>query len=113
MGKKTTSLVEELGLTTQEIGQLHQAGKLETTVYKAYEHLSPSMQESFEFFDKAQNFLKLHKGFMYESQARELIHQTGVRTFPRPQGIPVNFRVKLYDKGAGIVYASYCIKYLS
>jgi hypothetical protein len=33
-----------------------------------------------------------------------LIHQTGVRTFARPQGIPENFRVKISGKGAGIKY---------
>ena len=41
---------------------------------------------------------------MPESQARELIHQTGIRTFPRPQGIPENFRVKLSNEGAGMKY---------
>ena len=41
---------------------------------------------------------------MSESQARGLIHQAGVRTLPRPQGIPENFRVRVSDKGAGIKY---------
>ena len=41
---------------------------------------------------------------MPESQARELIHQTGIRTFPRPQRIPENFRVKLSNEGAGMKY---------
>ena len=41
---------------------------------------------------------------MSESQARDLIHQTGIRTFPRPQGIPENFRVQISEKGAGIIY---------
>ena len=41
---------------------------------------------------------------MPESQARELIHQTEIRTFPRPQGIPENFRVKLSNEGAGMKY---------
>ena len=104
MGKKTAALGEEIGLTTQEIGQLQQAGKLETTIAKAYDHLSPSMKESFELYDSAQKFLKPYKGFMAESQAKELIHQAGVRTFPRPQGIPDNFRVKITDKGAGMKY---------
>jgi len=41
---------------------------------------------------------------MNESQARELIHQAGVRTFPRPRGIPDNFRVQITEKGAGMLY---------
>jgi len=41
---------------------------------------------------------------MSESQARELIHQTGVKTFPRPPGIPENFRIQISDRGAGIKY---------
>jgi tetratricopeptide (TPR) repeat protein len=104
MGKKTAMLGEELGLTAQEMGQLKQAGRLEGTVTRAYETLSPSMKESYELFKKAQEFLKPYKGFMSESQVRELIHQTGIRTFPRPQGIPENFRVKISDNGVGMKY---------
>ncbi|MGB7127743.1 MAG: hypothetical protein WBD50_01465, partial [Candidatus Rhabdochlamydia sp.] len=44
------------------------------------------------------------KGFLPEMQCRELIHQTRVRTFPRPEGIPDNFRVRVTDKGAGMEY---------
>jgi hypothetical protein len=104
MGKKTAALGEELGFTTQEIGQLQQAKQLESTVSNAYKHLSPAMKESVAFFDEAESFLKPHRGFMPESQARELIHQTGVRTFPRPKGIPDNFRVKISNGGAGMKY---------
>ncbi len=41
---------------------------------------------------------------MPELQARELIEKTGIRTFPRPSGIPENFRVQISDKGAGMKY---------
>ncbi len=37
-------------------------------------------------------------------EAKELIHQAGIRTFPRPNGIPENFKVKLSGGGAGIKY---------
>ena len=57
-----------------------------------------------ELFERAHNFLKPYKGYMNESQARELIHQAGVRTFPRPRGIPDNFRVQITEKGAGMLY---------
>lgn len=104
MGKKTAAFGEELGFTAQEIGQLQKAGKLESTVNNACEHLTKPMKESFELYQRAQNFLEQYKGFIPESQARELIHQAGVRTFPRPQGIPDNFRVQISEKGAGMIY---------
>src|SRR3984957_13213010 len=103
-GQKTAFFAEELGLTGQEMGHLKQAGKLESTIENACEHLSPSAKESFELFNMAQKFLKPYKDFMPEAQARTLIQQTGVRTFPRPPGIPDNFRVKLSGKGAGMIY---------
>jgi tetratricopeptide (TPR) repeat protein len=104
MGKRTVNLGEELGFTAQEMGQLQKAGKLESAVSSACEYLSPEWKKSFELFDKAQKFLKPYKGFMPEPQARELIHQTGIKTFPRPSGIPENYRVKLSDNGAGMKY---------
>ncbi|MBF5060195.1 hypothetical protein [Candidatus Neptunochlamydia vexilliferae] len=103
-GRKTTFLADELGFTAKEMGKLKQVGKLEMTVTEAYEHLSLPMKESFQLFEKAQKFLKPHKGFMPEIQIRELIHQTGIPTFPRPKGIPKNFRVKLSNRGAGMKY---------
>ena len=104
MAKNTANLGEELGFSSNEIAQLHKAGKLETTIGTTYEHLSPPMRESFERFKKAQDFLEPYKGFMPESQARELIHQAGIRTYPRPQGVPENFRVQISGKGAGMKY---------
>ena len=62
------------------------------------------MQESIKLFDKAQEFLKPYREFMPEVRCRELIHKAGLPTFPRPQGIPKNFRVKVSDKGAGMIY---------
>ena len=104
MGKRAANIGEELGFTTQELAQLQKAGKLEITIANACEHLSPPMKESFEFFERAQSFLKPYKGFIPESQARALIHQTGIKTFPRPNGIPNNFRIKITKKGAGMSY---------
>jgi hypothetical protein len=58
-----------------------------------------------ELFSKAEEFLKPYrKIFMPESEVRALIQKTGVKTFPRPAGIPENFRVCVSDNGAGIVY---------
>jgi hypothetical protein len=48
--------------------------------------------------------LKPYKEFMSEFQCKELIHKTGIPTFPRPAGIPENFRVRISNKGAGLMY---------
>ena len=104
MGKKAANLGEELGFTTKEIGQLQQAGELQTTITKIHEQLTPAGKKSFELFDEAQKILKPHKGFMTEAEAKHLIQQTGIETFPRPRGIPDNYRVKLSNTGAGLKY---------
>ncbi len=105
VGRKTSFLAEELGISAPEIGQLKQAGKLETAIAQKCEHLSLPKQESIRLFEEAGNKLKPHQGvYMPEPQARELIHATGIPTFPRPAGIPGNYRVKLSDKPGGIKY---------
>lgn len=103
-GRRTAFLGDELGFTAKEMGHLKQAGKLETSVTEAYEHLSLPMKESVKLFDKAQELLKSYKEFMPETQVRELIHQTGIRTFSRPKSIPENFKIRLSDRGAGMEY---------
>jgi hypothetical protein len=106
MGKKTVALGEELGFTAKEMGQLHKVGELERVVGKGRDFFAgnPEMQASYDLFENAGKVLGEYKGFMTESQALELIQQTGVRTFPRPIGIPENFRVKISNDGAGIKY---------
>lgn len=104
-GQKTLSLGEELGFSTREMAKLKQAGELETTVTTAYGHLDLSMQESIKLFEKAEIKLKPHQGiYMSESRIRELIHEAGIPTFPRPKGIPENYRIKLSDKPGGMKY---------
>lgn len=106
-GQELKTFAKELGFSAREIAQLEQTGALENTVASTFESLvsNRAKLESFEKFKKAKEFLKPYKGqYLSEIQARELIHQTGIKTFPRPQGIPENFRVKLSDKGAGIKY---------
>ena len=63
------------------------------------------MLESYEKFTRAEAFLEAYsKESLTEIQARELIHQMGIKTFPRPEGIPDNFIIKVSKKGAGIKY---------
>jgi len=103
--QKTAFLGEELGLTAREAGQLKQAGMLEPTLAKRYDHLSLSMQESVALYKKAQDALKPYaKKPMPEMKVRELIHETGIPTFERPKGIPKDFLVMVADKGAGMEY---------
>jgi tetratricopeptide (TPR) repeat protein len=104
-GQHTVRIAEELGYNGTQIGQLKKAGQLETTVAKDCAHLSLPMQESINLFEEARKKLKPHQGkYMPEMIVRELIHETGLPTFPRPKGIPENYRVKLSDRGSGMKY---------
>ncbi len=104
-GQKITFLAEELGFTAREMGQLKQAGKLETSIANSYEHLSLSMQESIALHKKARDALEPYiKKPMPEERIRMYIHETGFRTFPRPIGIPENYVVRITEKGAGMEY---------
>lgn len=74
-------------------------------------HLPPT--GSYEFMENAQAFLKPYaKKFMAKTQCRNLIHETGVRTFPRPPGIPDNWIIQISDKGAGMEYIHPVNEYL-
>ena len=100
------ALAEGLGFTAHQIAALQKSGSLEKSVSQTFETIVSDRVkfESFNKFDKAQDYLKAYKEFMPEEKCRELIHQTGIATFPRPAGIPKDFRTKLSNKGAGIKY---------
>jgi tetratricopeptide (TPR) repeat protein len=104
--KKTLELGETLGFSTEEMAGLKQAGTLEATIAEvdATVYNSPAFLASKTHFDKVQAFLKQFKGYRPEAEVRELIHRTGTPTFPRPPGIPENYRVQLSDRGAGMKY---------
>jgi tetratricopeptide (TPR) repeat protein len=104
-GQNTAFFAEELGYTAEEIGRLKQTRQLETAVTKRYEQLSTALQETCDFYKEAEKSLKPYsKKALPESRVRELIHQTGMTTFPRPKGIPDDFLVMITDKGAGMLY---------
>lgn len=105
-GQATARLAEELGFAPREMGQLKQAGKLEATVADTFNNIAKdsALYESLQLFDRAQEFLKAYKGFMPEAKVRDLIHQAGIKTFPRPMGLPENFKVRISDRGAGMEY---------
>ena len=105
--QKSIVLGEELGLTTREIVELKQAGTFESVVAHTLEETlsNPLTSESYKLFKEAQDFLKPYsKTFLPESEVRALIHQAGIQTFPRPAGLPENFRIRISDKGGGMMY---------
>ncbi len=106
-GRTTVALGEELGFSGHQMAELKKAGKLEGVVSGSYETIAknPAMLESVQRFESAKTFLKPYAGqYMPEAQIRELVHQAGIPTFPRPTGIPENFRVKLSEKPGGMKY---------
>jgi hypothetical protein len=106
-GRETPLLAKELGFTKHDIAHLTQSGDLEKHVATAFENIirDQTMVASLEKFRMAENFLKPYRSqYLFETHAKELIQQTGIRTYPRPTGVPENFRVRISDKGAGIIY---------
>ncbi|QVL57030.1 MAG: hypothetical protein KFB93_06520 [Simkaniaceae bacterium] len=78
---------------------------LKNELSKTPHHLSLPCEKSIELFKNAGIKLEPYQGkYLPEAKARELIHSTNITTFPRPKGIPENFRVRISNKGAGIVY---------
>lgn len=51
---------------------------------------------------------ELYKAFrnqhLSEHQIRQVLHQAGIKTYPRPKGIPKNWETTLSEKGGGIRY---------
>lgn len=96
--QRTIILGEELGFTPHQMGQLKQAGNLESAVTNTFEGISknPAMLESIQRFEYAKEFLSPYAGkYMPGARVRELIHQAG---------IPESFRVKLSEKPGEIKY---------
>ncbi|MBS0622712.1 MAG: hypothetical protein JSR80_07125 [Verrucomicrobia bacterium] len=106
-GRKAAAIAKELGYTRREIAHLKNNGQLEKTVGSAFERAvtNPQAYASFQKIKRSEKFLEPYHGrYMPELEVRELIHKTGMKTFPRPQGGPENFRVKLSNDGAGMKY---------
>ena len=104
-GQKVASLAKELGFSSQEVGRLKRTGTLETTVATSFEKMNSELQASVILHRKAREALKPYvKRSLPEVQVRELIHNVGIPTFPRPQGIPEDFLVMISNTGAGMEY---------
>lgn len=104
-GETIIALGEDVGLTTKEMVELNKVGKLQTTIDDKFARFTPLQRESAEKHRIARiNLAPYIKTPMTEERARELIHNQGFDTFPRPKGIPDNYLVMISDKGAGIEY---------
>ena len=103
---RTIEKASDLGFSNLEMANLKSAGRLETAVEKVVGKypLDPILQASYDLHQRAKEFLKPYSGYMTELECKELIHQTGLQTYPRPLGIPDDWRVKLSRKGPGIIY---------
>ncbi len=56
-------------------------------------------------FAQVENILAKHnRRYLTEAEARTLIHQCDIPTFPRPYGIPENFKIRISDQGGGMIY---------
>ena len=104
-GNRAEFLIEELGYSGRQIKELEHAGKLDKTLREAVFKWSPEMQASAYKARQAQKALKKYKNIpLTEAEIRTKIHETGYKTYPRPEGIPSNYIVEISDKGAGIKY---------
>jgi hypothetical protein len=69
------------------------------------EQFASKHAEAVQKWKQDENYLKsLKHQNLSEQQIRQILHQTGYQTFPRPAGIPENFVVKFTDKGCGMKY---------
>jgi hypothetical protein len=106
-GKNSFVAARELDFAPREILQMKQQGVLNRTVAATFERISQdqALFDSMVRYKAAENFLKPYGGkYLPEIVIRKLIHKAGIRTFPRPAGVPENYRVKLSNDGAGIKY---------
>lgn len=84
---------------------LNQLSKESAAIKKAAAKWNKAHLESIEKFRTSEAFLKTYKGqVLTETKIRKILHKTGFKTFPRPKGIPANFRVAFSDKGCGMKY---------
>ena len=105
--KSIIALGEDLGFSYKDMSLLKEAGSLEKTVENSSTYIFSNwrLRKSYEKFANAQNFLKDYsKQYLPEEKIRELIKSTGIKTFPKPKGIPESFRVKISKSGAGMIY---------
>ena len=106
-GHNNMALAQEFGFSGHDIIQMKKTGILDRTVAVTFENIAQdkTMFDSMVKSKVSENFLKPYRGkYLPEIKVKQLIRKTGIRTFPRPQGIPENYRIKVSNDGAGINY---------
>ncbi len=84
---------------------LAQESKQATVIKSAAGNWKQTHVESIEKFRRSEKSLKTYKSqSLHENQVRKILHQAGFTTFPRPKGIPENFKVTFSDRGCGMKY---------
>ena len=113
--QKALPIAEEIGIA-REVQKIKNDALLERPVVETVDRFAgnPALRKSYELHQRAKELLKPYsREFIPEPKARKLLHQTGIQTYPRPTGIPDNFKVRVTDKGAGIEYVHPTNQYIS
>lgn len=109
----TGELITAEATTAAEVATLVEKGqkassageRLSLAPKRKYNHLSVSSEESISLHKNAQKILRKYTKIpLPEATVRQLIHEAGFPTFPRPRGVPKDFLVMVSDSGAGMVY---------
>ena len=85
--------------------KLSKDSKKAQAIKKASNAINKAHLESVKKFKKGAELLKPYKGhYLPENQIRKILHQAGFETFPKPKGIPKDFKIKLSKKPGGMKY---------
>ena len=106
-GNHNMALAQEFGFSGHDIIQMKKTGMLDKTVAATFENIAQdkTLFDSMVKSKVSENFLRPYRGkHLPEIKVRHLIHKSGIQTFPKPQGIPKNYMIKISNDGAGIHY---------
>ncbi|MDN3507284.1 MAG: hypothetical protein P0S94_00005, partial [Simkaniaceae bacterium] len=104
-GKQTKNIASYLGLTKKEITTLAKSGKLRPHISETIDHIYRDSKhlESLNRFNRAKPIYKQYSKKPFpEPFIRDTIERLGIRTYPRPKGIPNNYITKFSKKVGGI-----------
>ncbi|HPE85499.1 MAG TPA: hypothetical protein PLO43_04910, partial [Chlamydiales bacterium] len=106
IAEKAATKSEQLGCKVKPLKQASKT-KAQASKIRSYEEIlkDPRMVESMQLFGNAARELKKYQGmYMSELEIRTIIHKCGIRTYPRPKGVPKDYRVQLSNKPGGMKY---------
>ena len=106
-GKNTKEVAKYLGLTSKEITALRRSHQLKPHLTQTIDHIYKDRKhiESLNRFQRAKPIYRQYSKKPYpEPFIRNTIEKLGIRTYPRPKGIPDNYITKFSEKVGGIIY---------